>query len=158
MSTSASEQRIEEITSALKEQVDKIPERQFIPRQLDKLSSESNGKQYNLESSSANLIISKGETVINTLSPREQEREGNIISVPFLFIDLLLDELILKGYKHLFDNQFMQAKAIFEEKADRYIHIYIYICYLLCAPFPYYFYRDPLSALALSTMAFLKGK
>ncbi|RCH79895.1 hypothetical protein CU097_001700, partial [Rhizopus azygosporus] len=75
MSTSASEQRIEEITSALKEQVDKIPERQFIPRQLDKLSSESNGKQYNLESSSANLIISKGETVINTLSPREQERE-----------------------------------------------------------------------------------
>lgn len=80
MSTSASEQRIEEITSALREQVDKLPEKQFIPRQLDKLSSESNGKQYNLESSSANLIISKGETVINTLSPREQEREGNIIS------------------------------------------------------------------------------
>lgn len=128
MSASASEQRIEEITSALKEQVDKIPERQFIPRQLDKLSSEANGKQHNLESSSANLIISKGETVINTLSPREQEREGNIISALFLFTDLLLDELILKGYKHLFDNQFMQAKAIFEEKADRYTYMLSFVC------------------------------
>jgi hypothetical protein len=43
---------------------------------------------------------------------------------------------VIKGLNHLFDNEFMTAKTIFEEKAD----------------------RDPLHALALSSMAFLKGK
>lgn len=31
---------------------------------------------------------------------------------------MLLDEAVIKGLEHLFDNEFMAAKTIFEEKAD----------------------------------------
>ncbi|KAG1646621.1 hypothetical protein G6F44_000637 [Rhizopus delemar] len=119
MSTGATELRLEEITKVLKEQINDIPERQFIPRPLNKLSLDD--KRQNLGNSNANLIeIRVGEITANTLTPREQEKEN---------------ESILQGIEYLLDNQFMYAKAIFEEKAD----------------------RDPLNALALSSMAFLKA-
>ncbi|CAO3637754.1 unnamed protein product [Cunninghamella echinulata] len=45
------------------------------------------------------------------------------------------DEPVLRGLRHLLNNRFMSAKTLFEQKAD----------------------SDPLFALALSSMGFLKG-
>ncbi|KAI9494555.1 hypothetical protein BDB00DRAFT_308513 [Zychaea mexicana] len=40
----------------------------------------------------------------NTLTPAEQEKE---------------DEAVLRGLRHLFNNRFMSAKTLFEQRADR---------------------------------------
>lgn len=67
---------------------------------------------------------------------------------------ITVDEAVINGLKHLFNNEFMAAKSIFEQKADRYVcnfkkevEEWVLILYR----------RDPLHALALSSMAFLKG-
>ncbi|KAL7325330.1 hypothetical protein PS15p_207831 [Mucor circinelloides] len=122
------EPKIESITNILKDelnltshQIDREKEkRKFVPQkpteeEINKI------KAADPERFGANLIqIKKGQVNLNPLTPREQEKE---------------DESVIKGLNYLFDNQFMAAKTIFEEKAD-------------C---------DPLNALALSSMAFLKG-
>ncbi|KAG2194717.1 hypothetical protein INT47_012088 [Mucor saturninus] len=119
-----SEQKIEQITNVLKEVVlmssedRELQRKKFIPHPP---TGDSEKKRRDPEKASANLIeIIKGDVAINTLTPRQQEKE---------------DENVIQGLDHLFDNQFMTAKGIFEEKAD-------------C---------DPLHALALSSMAFLKA-
>ncbi|KAL9556344.1 hypothetical protein PS6_002407 [Mucor atramentarius] len=122
------EPKIESITNILKDelnltshQIDREKEkRKFVPQkpteeEINKI------KAADPERFGANLIqIKKGQVNLNPLTPREQEKE---------------DESVIKGLNYLFDNQFMAAKTIFEEKAD-------------C---------DPLNALALSSMAFLKA-
>jgi hypothetical protein len=134
MSTGATELRLEEITKVLKEQINGIPERQFIPRPLNKLSLDD--KRQNLGNSNANLIeIRVGEITANTLTPREQEKESKFafLYVFFLHEATFIDESILQGIEYLLDNQFMYAKAIFEEKADRYSKDYnLGFCCLFC--------------------------
>lgn len=119
------EKKIEEITNVLKEEVrlssedPELNEKKFIPHPPP--STQDVNKSNDPEKSGANLIqVTKGDVFLNTLTPREQERE---------------DEAVIDGLKHLFNNEFMAAKSIFEQKAD----------------------RDPLHALALSSMAFLKA-
>ncbi|KAI9281583.1 hypothetical protein BY458DRAFT_552866 [Sporodiniella umbellata] len=107
--------KIKEITQVLKEQVCDTPENRFLPRHIDLNPTKAP------DSSSANVISIKKENVeLSTLSPREQEKQN---------------ETALKGMDFLLNNEFMAAKAIFEEKAN----------------------ADPLNALALSSMAFLKA-
>ncbi|KAI9476175.1 MAG: hypothetical protein EXX96DRAFT_290639 [Benjaminiella poitrasii] len=115
------EQRIEEITDVLKQvNLSSIDRELLNGKFIPKLHARES-KAADLKKASANLIrIQKGDVTLNSMTPREQEKE---------------DELVIKGLDHLFDNRFMAAKTIFEEKAD----------------------RDPLNALALSSMAFLKG-
>ncbi|KAG0168713.1 Tetratricopeptide repeat protein 39B [Apophysomyces sp. BC1034] len=64
----------------------------------------------------------------NTLEPRQQEEE---------------DEDVILGFQHLLNNRFMSAKRIFEKRSDR-------------QGFDHGHW-DPLYALALSSMAFLKA-
>lgn len=85
MSTGATELRLEEITKVLKEQINDIPERQFIPRPLNKLSLDD--KRQNLGNSNANLIeIRVGEITANTLTPREQEKESEFVFFILFFL------------------------------------------------------------------------
>ncbi|CAO3700451.1 unnamed protein product [Rhizopus stolonifer] len=115
MPTGTTELRIQEITKVLKEQVCDVPDKKFLPRHLDLTQPKTK------DSSSTNSIeITRGEITANTLLPREQEKQN---------------ESVLQGMECLFNNKFMYAKTIFEEKAD----------------------VDPLNALALSSMAFLKA-
>ncbi|KAI7901486.1 uncharacterized protein BX663DRAFT_553275 [Cokeromyces recurvatus] len=119
------EQRIEEITNVLKHvNLPSINRESFERKFIPKIPTDEDLKRKrttDLERASENLIqIKKEITALNTLSPREQERE---------------DKSIIEGLNHLFNNQFMAAKMMFEEKAN-------------C---------DPLHALALSFMAFLKA-
>ncbi|KAL9539782.1 hypothetical protein MBANPS3_010065 [Mucor bainieri] len=134
------EPRIEAITNILKDelhltshQIDReTNKRKFVPQkpteeEINKI------KAADPERFGANLIqIKKGQVNLNPLTPREQEKEGKCRRKK----RSSRDESVIKGLNCLFDNQFMAAKTIFEEKAD-------------C---------DPLNALALSSMAFLKGK
>ncbi|GAA5795676.1 hypothetical protein HPULCUR_001038 [Helicostylum pulchrum] len=100
-----SEQKIEEITNVLKKVVGissedrELNKKKFIPH-----PPSEDSRRIDPGKSAANLIeITKGDVVLNTLLPREQERA---------------DEAVIKGLEHLFDNEFMAAKAIFEEKAN----------------------------------------
>ncbi|CEP11632.1 hypothetical protein [Parasitella parasitica] len=125
------EPKIEDITNILQDEFHltfqsdrEIQKKKFIPHtpteeEINKI------KAKDPERFGANLIqIKKRQIAVNQLTPREQEKEVSAT-----------DESVIRGLNHLFDNQFMAAKAIFEEKAD-------------C---------DPLNALALSSMAFLKA-
>lgn len=75
-----SEQRIEEITNVLKEAIvmssedRELRRKKFIPHPP---AEDFKKKRQDPEKASANLIaITKGEVVLNKLTPREQEREG----------------------------------------------------------------------------------
>lgn len=122
-----SEQKIEEITNVLKEVVvmsfedRELQKKKFIPHPP---AEDFNKKKQDPEKAGANIIeITKGNVLLNTLTPREQEREGTEKELEFYTCKLIFinsDENVIKGLNHLFDNEFMTAKAIFEEKADWY--------------------------------------
>lgn len=76
-----SEKKIEEITNVLKEEVrlssedPELNEKKFIPHPP---SNSDVNRSNDPEKSGANLIeITKGDVILNTLTPREQEKEGN---------------------------------------------------------------------------------
>jgi hypothetical protein len=75
-----SEQKIEEITNILKDELKlppkpKIDKTKFLPKQLTE--EELAKKRRDPEKSGANLIqVKKGNITVNNLTPREQEREG----------------------------------------------------------------------------------
>lgn len=75
------EKKIEEITNVLKEEVrlssedPELNEKKFIPHPPP--STQDVNKSNDPEKSGANLIqVTKGDVFLNTLTPREQEREG----------------------------------------------------------------------------------
>lgn len=78
------EKKIEEITNILKEEVrlssedPELNEKKFIPHPPP--STGDVNKSNDPEKSGANLIqVTKGDVLLNTLTPREQEREGRYL-------------------------------------------------------------------------------
>jgi hypothetical protein len=78
-----SEQKIEEITNILKDEIKlssrtEIDKTKFLPKQPTE--EELAKKRRDPEKSGANLIqIVKGDITANTLTPREQEKEGKAV-------------------------------------------------------------------------------
>lgn len=73
---------------------------------------------------SANLIvldcIDTKSVKPNNLTPREQEKAGKVPlkNYKYSLIFLYVDEPMLRAIHHLFSNQFMKAKKLFEENAQ----------------------------------------
>jgi hypothetical protein len=102
-----------------------------------------------IETYSANLLALNKVDIknigANTLDAREQEKAGGFEKGDSLVVDNheklmwffgALDEPVLLGMAHLFNNRFMKAKKVFESNAD----------------------TNPLFGFGLGYMAFLKGK
>ncbi|KAI8372205.1 hypothetical protein BD560DRAFT_104458 [Blakeslea trispora] len=94
--------KIEEITTLLQKDLDLSPPPR--PRFVPDTTQHITNKKIDPLKTGANLIkINKDNVTANTLTPREQEKE---------------DEQVIQGLGYLFDNQFMAAKNLFEEKSN----------------------------------------
>lgn len=97
-------------------------------RQTFDLGGRASEEVGDVESYSANLIaldkIDTKEIKANELSPRQQERAGNLEWIYQSNIHIYklctIDEPVLRAIRHLFNNRFMKAKKLFEKQAETY--------------------------------------